>query len=396
MFAGRLGDRHGHRRMFALGMLGFGAASAGIAVAPDIGWVIGLRALQGPSAPCCNRRRSACCGPRIRRSVWACRSRCAPARSPWRPRRVPWSAALWSPRSGGRPSSSSMSPRSGHGRARRMRPRPGATALVRPPLDLLGAALLATALMCLVYALTAGADSGRPVMSAPALLGSAVAALMFVRHERRTTGPLLPRTSSAGRGWAPRSRCSWPRRRRCWERCSSAVTSCRTSWASTPCGPRCEPCRDLWRWCRRRPRRPSSCAAAVRAAPPDRGGAPGRGRTPSVPALAGIAGPLDGNGIPAGGCRIRHGDGDGDGGGRTRGVRHLGRGGRRSAADRAEHRAHGGRRRCRHADDVHERGVRAHLAALACVSLLGVPPALRLPGRSETPVGTGGGSPAAG
>lgn len=47
VLAGRLGDRHGHERLFALGILGFGAASAGIAVAPDIGWVIGLRVVQG-------------------------------------------------------------------------------------------------------------------------------------------------------------------------------------------------------------------------------------------------------------------------------------------------------------------------------------------------------------
>ncbi|MYS15093.1 MFS transporter, partial [Streptomyces sp. SID4982] len=47
VFAGRLGDRYGQWRMFALGMLGFGAASAGIAFAPDIGWVIGLRVAQG-------------------------------------------------------------------------------------------------------------------------------------------------------------------------------------------------------------------------------------------------------------------------------------------------------------------------------------------------------------
>lgn len=57
VFAGRLGDLPhalrrggtpiGHRRIFAVGMLGFGAASAGIAVAPDVGWVIGLRVVQG-------------------------------------------------------------------------------------------------------------------------------------------------------------------------------------------------------------------------------------------------------------------------------------------------------------------------------------------------------------
>ncbi|MFJ4807678.1 MFS transporter [Streptomyces longwoodensis] len=47
VFAGRLGDRYGHRLTFAVGMLGFGAASAGVAVAPGIGWVIALRVVQG-------------------------------------------------------------------------------------------------------------------------------------------------------------------------------------------------------------------------------------------------------------------------------------------------------------------------------------------------------------
>ncbi|MFI1809356.1 MFS transporter [Streptomyces sp. NPDC020422] len=47
VFAGRLGDRYGHRRVFALGCLGFAGASAGIAAAPGIGWVIALRVAQG-------------------------------------------------------------------------------------------------------------------------------------------------------------------------------------------------------------------------------------------------------------------------------------------------------------------------------------------------------------
>ncbi|MGV9569341.1 MFS transporter, partial [Streptomyces nigra] len=47
VFAGRLGDRYGHHRLFGIGMLGFGGASAGIAVAPDVGWLIGLRVAQG-------------------------------------------------------------------------------------------------------------------------------------------------------------------------------------------------------------------------------------------------------------------------------------------------------------------------------------------------------------
>ncbi|WP_432101661.1 MFS transporter [Streptomyces sp. WAC 04229] len=47
VIAGRLGDRYGHPRLLLVGVLGFGAASAGIALAPTVGWVIVLRAMQG-------------------------------------------------------------------------------------------------------------------------------------------------------------------------------------------------------------------------------------------------------------------------------------------------------------------------------------------------------------
>ncbi|MEU4535928.1 MFS transporter [Streptosporangium sp. NPDC023825] len=47
VLAGRLADRYGHREVFAAGTLGFAATSAAIALAPGIGWVIGLRVAQG-------------------------------------------------------------------------------------------------------------------------------------------------------------------------------------------------------------------------------------------------------------------------------------------------------------------------------------------------------------
>ncbi|GGU69909.1 MFS transporter [Streptomyces albospinus] len=47
VIAGRLGDRYGHRRLLFAGVAGFGLASGGIAVAPGVGWVIGLRVAQG-------------------------------------------------------------------------------------------------------------------------------------------------------------------------------------------------------------------------------------------------------------------------------------------------------------------------------------------------------------
>ncbi|MFJ6945742.1 MFS transporter [Streptomyces wuyuanensis] len=47
VFAGRLGDRFGHRRVFTVGALGFAAASAAIGLAGSTVLVIGLRVLQG-------------------------------------------------------------------------------------------------------------------------------------------------------------------------------------------------------------------------------------------------------------------------------------------------------------------------------------------------------------
>jgi EmrB/QacA subfamily drug resistance transporter len=50
MTAAALGDRFGRRRIFAAGLAVFAAASAVCAVAPDIGWLIAARAVQGVGA----------------------------------------------------------------------------------------------------------------------------------------------------------------------------------------------------------------------------------------------------------------------------------------------------------------------------------------------------------
>src|SRR3981081_4552315 len=42
-----LGDRYGRRRLYAVGLALFAAASAVSALAPDVGWLIGARAVQG-------------------------------------------------------------------------------------------------------------------------------------------------------------------------------------------------------------------------------------------------------------------------------------------------------------------------------------------------------------
>ncbi|MGW2997982.1 MFS transporter, partial [Streptomyces sp. NPDC001193] len=47
VLAGRLGDRYGHTRLLLVGVLGFAASSAGIALAPGVDWVIALRTAQG-------------------------------------------------------------------------------------------------------------------------------------------------------------------------------------------------------------------------------------------------------------------------------------------------------------------------------------------------------------
>src|SRR3954470_8313546 len=50
MTAAALGDRFGRRRMFAAGLGLFVAASAACALAPDVGWLIAARAVQGVGA----------------------------------------------------------------------------------------------------------------------------------------------------------------------------------------------------------------------------------------------------------------------------------------------------------------------------------------------------------
>ncbi|WAZ25248.1 MFS transporter [Streptomyces cinnabarinus] len=185
VFGGRLGDRFGHHRLFAVGMLGFGAASASIALASGIGAVIGLRVVQGVfgallQPTTLGMLRAAYPPDRLRTPI-AVRTAAIGL------------AAAAGPLVGG-----ALVAGSGWRAVFFLNVLPalvfGALALaVRTPrptspvrLDLPGALLLAATLATLVHALVALPEQ------APVLLVTAVAGALFLRHERRTASPLLP------------------------------------------------------------------------------------------------------------------------------------------------------------------------------------------------------------
>ncbi|UNZ16836.1 MFS transporter [Streptomyces sp. 891-h] len=195
VFAGRLGDRYGHHRLFALGMLGFGAASAGIGVADGIGWVIGLRAVQGVFGallqPATLGMLRAVFPPErlgmaiaVRTSVIGLAAAVGPvlggalAAGPgWRAvffLNVPVAVAVGIP--------ALLAARRAPGRTAR-----------DAGLDLPGACLLGVALLCLVHTLVAVPDGGWTTVNGLAAAVGAVTAAVFVRHERRyAAAPLVP------------------------------------------------------------------------------------------------------------------------------------------------------------------------------------------------------------
>ncbi|MFE7270372.1 MFS transporter [Streptomyces sp. NPDC057623] len=185
VFAGRLGDRYGHHRLFGIGMLGFAAASAGIAVAPGVGWVIGLRVVQGVfgallQPATLGMLRAAFPADRLRAPI-AVRTAAIGV------------AAAAGPLVGGALVAGpgwravfllNVVPALALG-VLALAVRPSRTASpVR--LDLPGALLLAVTLACAVHALVA--LPGWALTAATATVTGAV----FVRHERRAASPLLP------------------------------------------------------------------------------------------------------------------------------------------------------------------------------------------------------------
>ncbi|NUQ97090.1 MAG: MFS transporter [Streptomyces sp.] len=193
VFCGRLGDRYGHQRLFALGMLGFGATSAGIGLAPGVGWVIGLRVLQGVfgallQPATLGMLRAAFPPDRLRMAIAARTGAIgvAAAAGPvlggalvagpgWRavfflnvvPALVLGLLAL-----------TLRGPRAQHSSPAR--------------LDVPGALLLAVTLACLVHTLVGLPYGGWTPAGALGLMAAAVSGAAFVRHERRAASPLVP------------------------------------------------------------------------------------------------------------------------------------------------------------------------------------------------------------
>ncbi|WP_418960963.1 MFS transporter [Streptomyces tritici] len=213
VLAGRLGDRYGHRRLFALGTLGFAAASAGIGLAPGIGWVVGLRVAQGVfgallqpatlgmlraayppdrlGTPLALRTSAigaaAAAGPLIGgvlvthlgwRSVFLLTV--VPAVAIAVPALLVRDAERLAGEQEPRPAPDP--------KARADADRPAAAAA----LDLPGAALLAACLACLVHALVTLPETGPGATSLLGLLAACGLGAVFVRRERRVPAPLVP------------------------------------------------------------------------------------------------------------------------------------------------------------------------------------------------------------
>ncbi|MFI9155831.1 MFS transporter [Streptomyces sp. NPDC053367] len=194
VFGGRLGDRYGHRLLFGLGMLGFGAASAAIGLAPGIGWVIALRVAQGV------------CGALLQPATLGMLRTAYPPdrlRTPLAVRTAAIGlAAAAGPLLGGALVTGwgwrsvfflNVAPSVFFGvlaltgvRGEKSLPRPA------PGLDLPGALLLAVALGSLVHGLVGLPGSGWTAGGGAALAVAVAAGAGFVRHERRAGDPLVP------------------------------------------------------------------------------------------------------------------------------------------------------------------------------------------------------------
>lgn len=193
VFAGRLGDRYGHQRVFAVGILGFAAASAAIGLADGIGWVIGLRVAQGIFGallqPATLGMLHAAYPPdrigmpiALRTSAIGAAAAAGPIVGGALTAHLGWRSVFFL----------GVAPALVAGLlALAVRvPLPRSTSVIG--LDLPGACLLGTALVCLVNTLVAVPAAGWTTSTALGLFAVAVAGAAFVRHERRTARPLIP------------------------------------------------------------------------------------------------------------------------------------------------------------------------------------------------------------
>ena len=210
VFSGRLGDRYGHQRLFGIGMSGFGAASAGIGLAPGIGWVIALRVIQGVFGallqPATLGMLRASFPPdrlrmpiAVRTSAIGLAAAAGPVLGGALVAGPGWRAAFFL---NVVPTLTlgalALSARGGARRPHRIFPRPVSA------LDLPGALLLALTLACLVQALVGLPERGWTPASGAGLAVALATGALFVRHERRAASPLVPPglVGSAGVGRA--------------------------------------------------------------------------------------------------------------------------------------------------------------------------------------------------
>ncbi|MEV4556915.1 MFS transporter [Kitasatospora sp. NPDC049285] len=195
VLAGRLGDRYGHRRTLVAGVLGFGAASAGIAVAPSIGWVIALRAGQGAFGALLQPGTLAllrlCCPPErlgraiaVRTGAIAVAAGLGPLLGGVLVADFGWRAVFWI----NVPLAVLIA---GLAAALRM-PRPSGQQ-DEQRLDLAGAALLAATLAILVHALAQVPERGwRTAATVGELALAAGLAALLIGHERRAAHSVVP------------------------------------------------------------------------------------------------------------------------------------------------------------------------------------------------------------
>lgn len=198
VIAGRLGDRYGHPRLLLVGVLGFGAASAGIALAPTVGWVTVLRVAQGGFGALLQPATLALLRLTypadrlgtpiaIRTGAIAVAAGAGPILGGVLVAHLGWRAVFWI----NVPVALAIAALVLAVRTPTPTPMPGRTKSSR--LDLTGAGLLAVALALLVHALAE--VPARGWTAAPTLLEllavTGVAAVL-ARHERRTAHPIVP------------------------------------------------------------------------------------------------------------------------------------------------------------------------------------------------------------